>query len=96
MHAYLLQLILFWVTWVCSQADVVHPEDSVVLELMMAVANIPFVSLHSIRGQGREEEACCATDDPSIMFQQLGICACQWEVQQRQQQSARKGLVAVR
>jgi hypothetical protein len=44
------------------QADVTCPEGSVVLEMMM-VANIPFVSLRSIRGQGREEEACCATDD---------------------------------
>jgi Iap family predicted aminopeptidase len=47
-------------------ADVTCPEGSVVLEMMM-VANIPFVSLHSIRGQGREEEACCATDDSMSM-----------------------------
>jgi hypothetical protein len=44
------------------QADVTCPEGSAVLEMMM-VANIPFVSLRSIRGQGREEEACCATDN---------------------------------
>jgi hypothetical protein len=30
------------------QAGVVHPEGSVVLELVMVVVNIPFVSLRSI------------------------------------------------
>jgi hypothetical protein len=31
------------------QADVVHPEGSIIVsELMMVVANIPFVSLNSI------------------------------------------------
>jgi hypothetical protein len=30
---------------------------------MMVVANIPFVSLRSIRGQGREEEDGCAFED---------------------------------
>jgi hypothetical protein len=45
------------------QADAVCPEGSVVLELVMVVANIPFVSLRSIRGQGREEEDGCAFED---------------------------------
>jgi hypothetical protein len=30
------------------QADAVCPEGSIVLELVMVVANIPFISLHSI------------------------------------------------
>ena len=66
--------------------NLLEKTNSVMLELVMVMANIPFVSLRSIRGQGREEEACCATDDsclcPSFMFQQLGICVCQWKVQQ--------------
>jgi hypothetical protein len=53
------------------QADVVYPEGSVVLELMMVVANIPFVSLRSIQGQGREEEESCAFEDSMFVMWNL-------------------------